>query len=267
MKPIVVDLTGLGAQFGLTSENIDMLTEMCVKSVTAAVFANWEALAKKELSSTASQYIGGLHEVNKGRFANQIVLTGVLPNMLEKGASAFDMKEGFKRSDKVKYTLPVYNSNGMKVKDGGDWFLTIPFRIGTPGTLGQAGFSSEMPNEVYNLMRKRGSGVALKANEIPSPYDVPKSREAIMNEKGQTLYKEYQHKSSIYEGVTKRTAQYGKTTQNTYGSFRRAGENSDAMSWMHKGLNAKWLSKKAVEETDVETIVENEVINFLEAIL
>lgn len=267
MKPIEIDLTGLSTQFGLTSANIDMLTETCVNAVTAAIYANWEALAKRELRSTSPEYISGLKKVDKGRFANQIVLTGVLPNMLEKGASAFDMKEGFKKSSKVKYTLPVYNSKGQKIKDGGDWFLTIPFRIGTPGTLGQAGFSSEMPSEVYNVMRKRTTNLSLKAPEIPSPYDVPKSRDAVTNESGQVLYSAYQHKNSIYEGMTKRTAQYSKTSQNTYGSFRRAGENSDSGAWVHKGLDAKWLSKKAVEQTDVDIIVENEVMDFLEAIL
>ena len=47
MKPIVIDLSGLQAQFGLTADTIDMLTETCVNAVTAAVYANWEALAKQ----------------------------------------------------------------------------------------------------------------------------------------------------------------------------------------------------------------------------
>jgi osmotically-inducible protein OsmY len=65
----------------------------------------------------------------------------------------------------------------------------------------------------------------------------------------------------------KRTAQYGKTTQNTYGTFRRAGANSDPLSWIHKGIRAYNLAQKAVDATDVETIVENEVTQFLETIL
>lgn len=265
MKPIEIDLTGLQAQFGLSAAVIDMLTETCVNAVTAVIFANWEALAKQKLHATLPEYTQHLIKVDKGRFAKQIILTGVLPNMIEQGASAFDLKEGFKKSQKVKYTIPVYNSKGKQVHKGGDWYLTIPFRLGTPGTLGQAGFTGEMPQEIHDVMKKK-SGGTLQASEIPSPYNVPQSRAAVM-ENGQILYGAYQHKNSIYEGLTKRTAQYAKTTQNTYGTFRRAGANSDPLSWIHKGIKAYNLAEQAVEKTDVETIVENEVTSYLETIL
>ena len=266
-KPIEIDLSGLQAQFGLSANVVDMITETCVNAVTAAVYANWEALAKRELKSTVPEYTQHLLKVDKGRFAKQIVLTGALPNMLEQGAPAFDIKEGFKKSQKVKYTIPVYNKHGKQVHKGGDWYLTIPFRIGTPGTLGQAGFTGEMPSAIHKIMKQRGAGPGLPKAEIPSPYDVPKSRDAILNEMGQVIYAAYQHKNSIYEGLTQRVAQYEKTTQNTYGTFRRAGANSDPLSWIHKGFKPLHLADKAVEKTDVETIVENEVTFYLENIL
>lgn len=267
MKPITIDLSGLEQQFGLAADQIDQLTETCINAVTAAVYANWEALAKQELHSTLPEYLQNLHKVDKGRFAKQIVLTGVLPTMIEQGASPFDMKEGFKRSQKVQYTVPVYNKKGNQVYAGGDWYLTIPFRIGTPGTLGQAGFTGQMPQEIYDIMRKRASRSPLTSREIPTPYDVPRSRQAIMDKQGQMLYDTYQHKNSIYEGLTKRTAPYARTTQNTYGTFRRAGKNSDPLSWINKGIKAYHLADKAVERTDVETIVENEVIQYLDQAL
>ncbi len=267
MRLIEIDLSGLQSQFGLAASEIDALTETCVNAVTASVYANWEALAKQRLKSTLPEYIQNLVKVDKGRFAKQIVLTGVLPNMVEQGASPFDMKEGFKKSKKVKYTIPVYNKKGMQIYKGGDWYLTIPFRIGIPGTLGQAGFSGEMPQEVYNVMKRRASGQGLKASEIPSPYDVPMSREAIANEKSGILYDAYKHKNSIYEGLMKRTAQYAKTTQNVYGTFRRAGAKSNPLSWIHTGIKAYNLAEEAVDRTDVDTIVENEVLDYLETVL
>ena len=266
MSPVIIDLSGLQAQFGLAASVIDTLTETCVNEVTAIIFQNWQSIARRELKGTAEEYTNHLIKVDKGRFAKQIVLTGVLPNMLEQGASAFDMKEGFKKSDKVKYTIPVYNAKGAQVYAGGDWYLTIPFRIGVPGTLGQAGFSGEMPHEIYDAMVHRASRSPLTAGEIPSPYDIPKSREAIM-QNGIIVYGKYQHKNSIYEGLTKRTAVYAKTTQNTYGTFRRAGTNSDPLAWIHKGLSPRGFAQKAIDATDVEGIVENEVTNYLEEIL
>lgn len=267
MNPITIDLSGLKGQFGIDDKTLDQLTETCVKAVTAAIYANWEALAKKKLKSTREEYIQNIIHVDKGRFNKQIILTGVVPNMVEQGASAFDIKDGFRKSPKVRYTIPVYGKKGNMLRSGGDWYLTIPFRIGVPGTLGQAGFTGQMPQEVYDIMRKRGNRIALRADEIPAPYNIPQSRAAIQATPKNPYYAQYTHKSSIYEGLTKRTAQYGKTTQNTYGTFRRAGANSDPLSWIHKGISAYRLADEAVKITDVDTIVENEVTTFLDTIL
>ena len=267
MNPITIDLSGLKGQFGIDDKTLDQLTETCVKAVTAAIYANWEALAKKKLKSTREEYIQNIIHVDKGRFNKQIILTGVVPNMVEQGASAFDIKEGFRKSPKVRYTIPVYGKKGNMLRPGGYWYLTIPFRIGVPGTLGQAGFTGQMPQEIYDIMRKRGNRIALRADEIPAPYNIPQSRAAIQATPQNPYYAQYTHKSSIYEGLTKRTAQYGKTTQNTYGTFRRAGANSDPLSWIHKGISAYRLADEAVKITDVDTIVENEVTTFLDTIL
>lgn len=266
-NPIIIDLSGLEAQFNLAASNIDKLTEICVQSVTTAIHANWQAIARKKLKSSLPEYIQNLHIVDKGRFAKQIILTGILPTMIESGADAFDMKEGFKNSKYVRYTVPVYNAKGGVVSAGGDWYLTIPFRHGTPGIVGQAGFANEMPQEIYDIMVRKASGSPLHKSEIPSPYDIPKSRAAILDEKGNTLFGEYQHKSSIFEGLTKRTAAYNKTTQNTYGTFRRAGKNSDPNSWIHRGIKAYNLAEEAIQMTDVDTIVENEVLTYLDSVL
>lgn len=266
-NPVLIDLSGLKQQFQLAADNMDKLTEICVQAVTTAIYTNWQALARQRLHSTLPEYLQHLLVVDKGRFAKQIILSGELPTMLESGADAFDMKEGFKKSSYVKYTVPVYNAKGGIVYPGGDWYLTIPFRQGTPGIVGQAGFANEMPQEIYDLMVHRPANNPLRASEIPEPYDVPKSRAAILDEKGNTLFAAYEHKHSIYEGLTKKTAAYNKTTQNTYISFRRAGENSDPDSWIHKGFKALHLADEAIQKTDVEGIVENEVLTYLDSIL
>ena len=267
MNPITIDLSGLKQQFPEVDDAmVDQLTETCVNAVSAAVYANWQALAKVTLHATLPEYVQNIIKVDKGRFEKEIVLTGILPNMLEQGASPFDIKEGFKKSKKVKYTIAKYNVKGKQIKAGGDWYLTIPFRIGVPGTLGQAGFSGQMPQEVYDVMQKKGLHT-LQASNIPSPYDVPQSRAAIAATPNNPYYAQYTHKNSIYEGLTRRTAQYAKTSQNTYGTFRRAGANSDPLSWIHKGFTPYDIAGKAVQKTDVDTIVENEVTSFLETVL
>lgn len=266
-SPINIDLTGLQSHFGITPTQLDQLTEVCVQAVTAAVYANWQDLAKQQLKSTLPEYLQNIILVDKGRFAKQIVLTGILPNMIEQGASVFDMKQGFKNSPHAKQIIPVYNAKNGQVRKAGGWYLTIPFRHGTPGIVGQAGFANEMPREVYDVMRKRASGVPLSRAEIPSPYDRRLVRQAIQATSDNPYFPAYQHKHSIYEGLQKFTGQYAKTTQNTYGTFRRASSNSDPNSWIHKGIKAYKLADEAVEKTDVQTIVENEISTFLQTIL
>lgn len=267
---INIDISGLKSQFlgQISDQQINDLTETCVQLVTQAIYAKWEALAKQELHSTLPEYLHNLNIVDKGRFSKQIILTGTLPEMVESGASPFDLKEGFKQSKYVKYTVPVYNARGKMVSPGGDWYLTIPFRQGTPGIVGQAGFANEMPQEIYAIMIHRAANSPLTKGEIPHPYDVPRSRAAIYDsESGKVLYGEYTHKASIYEGLVKKSAAYNKVIQNTYHSFRRAGANSDPLSWIHKGIKARDLAHKAVEQTDVEQIVENATLQFLDDIL
>ena len=245
-NPVDIDLSGLQAQLGLQPKTIDEMTELCVKAVTTAIYARWQSLAKKELHSTLPDYIQNLHV------------------MVESGADAFDLKEGFKKSKYVRYSVPIYNAKGKMISPGGDWYLTIPFRQGTPGVVGQAGFANEMPQEIYDLMIHRASGQGLTSSEIPSPYDVPRSRAAIKDDVGNVLYAEYVHKSSIYEGLMKKSAAYNKVVQNTYVSFRRAGEKSDPLSWIHKGIKAHNLAEKAIQQTDVDTIVQNQCMEFLD---
>ena len=81
------------------------------------------------------------------------------------------------------------------------------------------------------------------------------------------MFAEYKHKSSIFEGLTKRSAAYNKVVQNTYGTFRRASENSDPDSWIHRGIKAYNLAEQAIKQTDVDTIVENEVLMYLDNML
>lgn len=267
---INIDITGLKSQFlgQITDQQINDLTETCVNVVTQAIFAKWEALAKNELHSTLPEYLHNLNIIDKGRFAKQIILTGTLPEMVESGASPFDMKEYFKKSKYVKYTVPVYNAKGKMVYPGGDWYLTIPFRHGTPGIVGQAGFANEMPQEIYALMVHRAANNPLTKGEIPSPYDVPRSRAAIFDaQTGKVVYGEYTHKASIYEGLTKFQAAYNKVIQNKYGTFRRAGANSDPLAFIHKGIQARELAQKAVAAVDTEQIVENTVYQFLDDII
>lgn len=250
MIPVEIDISNLVNKFQLSSNVAEDILQACVEEVAGEIYLNWVNQAKQSLFSTRTQYVNGLLRLDKGRFEKAIVLTGKLNNMIESGASPFDIKMGFMKSQKVRYTA------------AGKWYLTVPFRFGVPGTLGQAGFSNELPDEVYKVLKKDGQ---LNKKNIPSPFDLPRSRQAI--KQGKIYYPAYQHKSSIFQGVVQQQAAYDKAVQNTYKSFRRAGENSDPNSWIHSGIKAYKLADKAVNNTDISTIVSNKALEMLDNIL
>lgn len=254
--PIVIDLSGLEAQFNLPYKTVDVIVEAAVTNVRNEIYLNWIQQAKLKLNSTRTDYTNSLLLLDKGRFTKSIVLVGKFNNMLEQGATAWDMKNGFAQSSKRKFS-----------KDG-KWYITIPFRIGAPGTIGEnSAFSGVMPDDIHSLLLNRAAGSGLKKSELPSPYDNTKTRARINATKNSVGYASYTHKTPIYQGLQKLTGAYANTTQNTYGSFRRAGENSDPNSWIHKSIKAYNLADAAIKNTDVDKLANNTAMAILNDIL
>lgn len=252
---IQLNIDDLIEEFNLPSNTADVIVVNAVDAVTQEIYRNWSLQAQKELKSTRQEYINGLEAIVSNKFSRIIRLNGQFNNMIEKGASAFDMKEGFRKSKHVKFSTKI-DKNGQLISS---WYLTIPFRHGVPTTIGEnPAFSNIMPKEIYALVKRKPSNQGLKKSEIPSPYDIPSSRAVIQIPKASDI-PEYVHKSSIYQGMQKKTGVYGQVMQNTYISFRRVGEKSDENSWIHRGLKAHNFLQKAIASTDVDLIVENSI--------
>lgn len=256
---IDVNIDDLIEEFNLPKNTGDFIVASCVDVVTQEIYRNWQLEATNALKSTRNEYINNLQIINESKYSKTILLTGKLPNMIESGASAFDMKDGFKKSGKVKYSVRTDKQGNVKVS----WYLTIPFRQGTPGIVGEnTAFTSIMPQEIYSIVKKFSAKQSLSKGAIPSPHNIPQSRKEIVLPT--KVFPEYTHKSSIYEGLGKKSAAYGKSIQNYYMSFRRVGENSDPNSWIHRGIQAHNLMKKAIVNTDVQTVIDNNVDKILE---
>jgi hypothetical protein len=260
MKPLQIrfDLRDVIEEYQISKQQGQEMLQSVVQAVTLEVYRNWTEAAKRQLHQSKFQYLSSLQVVDLGKTTKAIVLNGKLPNMIEDGVSAFDLKKGFMKSKNIKFN-----------KNGG-WYLTIPFRFGTPGITGESAvFSSIMPEEIYNIIRgkegtmtKFGGGKSpaspLGLKEIPSPYNELGRRAAATGEMG-NKWAEYVHKTSIYAGMVKDTSAYEKTKQNSYNSFRRAGENSDPNSWIHTGIKAYNLADAAIQATNVRVVVDNAV--------
>jgi len=104
-----------------------------LSDIMAQARAKWLKLAGERLHSTQQAYlqgtngVGGLGAARVYKRTASLSLTGVFPNMLENGASAFDMHEGMLGSGKA------------KVSKDGNRYRAIPMRQQTPGTVGVGG--------------------------------------------------------------------------------------------------------------------------------
>jgi len=266
LPPVEINLGALAEEFQLTSQQFRDLNEYVVHEVTAEVARNWDNVARQGLNSTRDLYRRSLVVGDEGPFVGYVMLTGQLPNMIEGGASAWDMKIGFSQSNKVKYNKK------------GEWYLTIPFRWATPSALGEnSAFSGVLPVSVYKAIRKTSTaartsiqgissrGTGLQFNEIPAQHRAPKSRAAFSDLKTKTTFAKYRHKTSLYQGIVRSQKTYEKATQGQYTSFRRVSKNSSPLSWIHRGLMAKNFAQQGLNDTNIEYIVDKSVDDYLAA--
>lgn len=255
-----VDLRDIFDEFNLLQSQQKEMTKQVLDDVTGEVMRNWKKAAASKLKSSRTEYLNSIIWLKDTPSANIIALVGKLPNMIESGAQPFDMKEGFMRSTKIKQ------------KKGGGWYLTIPFRWNTPGSIGENG-ANVMSQEVYKLARGLKSrksapggskpGQMLSSGSLPPSAQKLGSRKAVSNAITGQHFPSYQHKSPLAAGIQRNEKTYEKATQSTYNSFRRVSDKSDANSWIHTGIEAGNFAEQAFAATDFNTLVNNSIDSYL----
>lgn len=259
-----IDVGEIANEFQLGRNETEAMAKKVVDDVTRLLIHNIRSMAIKQLKQTRNEYLRSLKWVDKGKLRNAVVLMGTLPNMIESGAGAYDIKKGFEKSNKVKYS-----------KDG-NWYLTIPFRYATPNALGENPvFTAVLPQAVYNAIKSnvgksktsiqgnKTSGGGLKGNDIPSEFSGLGRRAEIVDETSGRKWEQYQHKTNVYEGITRASKKYQEATQSQFVSFRRAGAKSDPMSWIHKGIKAHDFFGKSLVKSNMNVQVDNSIDEFL----
>lgn len=206
----------------------DEVVEFALSKLQTELVRVWGSLARDSLKAARKEYISSLEADDKGKFVKGIILRGWLPNAIEDGIGPFDMKAGFEGSSKKK-TYP------------GGWYLTIPKRHGTPGTVS---FDSVLPKEVYKSIYA-----------VPEEYKVKTVRQRIYDQ-GKLLYDQYESKSNIFDGL-KRINRLGGGSQ--YVTFRRVSSKSDPESWIHSGIQARHFMEQALSNMNLEAELNNAV--------
>lgn len=257
MVTVFIDTSSLADSFNLNERQVADLIDYTVKEITERFATEWQNEANRTLKTSRQEYVNSIIVVDEGFAKGSVMLLGDHANSVENGYDAFDMKPGLLAGPHAKTS-----------KDG-DKYNIIPFSVGTPGALEENFNGGIMPKEVYEVIKDKkaenpisGGGRAsapLKVEEIPDQFREPQVKSVKLPEsKG---FKEYQHKSSIYQGLRK--VEDPITGQNRYQSFRVVSSKSDPMSWMHPGLEARKIGDKTLEHFNIPSETGRAIDKFL----
>lgn len=248
MIPVFVDVSDFVEQSALTPEETSAFVTLLLHKLEQEFREKWMDQVEQNLHSTRAEYMKAMFTDHPN---DNTVVMGVtarespLAVMLELGADAFDEKVGFMHSSK------------RTLKRGGGWYLTVPFRHGVPTTLRER-FTSVMPVSVYMLAR-RAAGRPLALRQLPASQQVKTVRPEIRTAGGK-VYPAYQRKTARYEGLVR--VPHVPERHGGYFTFRRVSDLSDQNSWIHPGLVPRNLLGKALNETDVSSVVRRARIDF-----
>ena len=256
MIPIHLDLSEIVEEFSLTGEQGQQLGGEIINRIVVEYTNKWENLVNKGLKQTRNLYKKAMYV---DRISDTEVVFGLQPGedglalSIEEGKPPFDEKPFFKRSPKVKQKL-----------DGG-WYLTVPFRYATPGAVAESDiFQKKLPKEIYDIA-KNNNGKPIKNSQLPTQYQQLGVRKAIQGVNG--VIPEYIHKSPKFQGLVRvDISSTDKEKRGGYFTFRRVSNNSDILSWIHPGFESKKFMDKALESSQIETVVDMAIDNFLSQI-
>jgi hypothetical protein len=244
LVPFTINVSPLVQQYSLSRDQVDTMLDNVVKGITARYAQTLEVTVQNSLHSTRQIFCNSIKVIDTGRLMGQVMIdySNKLVEKLEEGSAPFDMKSSLLSSPKA------------KVSKNGTRYITVPFRQGVPGTIGDStAFSGTMPEDVYAVAKKMQSKQSLSFNDLPKDYQQLKSREKI--ESGDTLFEKYVHKSPIYQGLTKTTDTV--TNQNSYHTFRRISEKSNPNAFIHPGFQAHDFMGKTLQNFQIDKIAGN----------
>ena len=256
MVPLSIDITEIVEEFALTATQSKNLGSEIIDRVVWEYMYQWENLVNKGLKKTRSLYKRAMYVERVNELE---VVFGLQPGQdglalaLEEGKPPFDEKPFFAQSEKRKQTLE------------GGWYVTVPFRYATPGTVAESMmFQGVLPKEIYNIA-KGNDGRPITQAQLPPQYAVPGVRKEIKTASG--VIPEYVHKSPKFQGLVKLDiASTPNEKRSGYFTFRRVSNNSEPLSWMHPGFEARKFMEKAIDEAQIEEVAEMVLDNFLSQI-
>ena len=251
IPPIKIDISDFVKQWQLTAEESDMFVYSVLDEIGVRFADQWRNEAGKVLKQTKQQYQRAIYIQKPDPQTLIVGLAGWLPNAVEQGLEPFDMKPGFRESNKKKY------------KKNGGWYVTVPFRFATSEALGESTvFANVMPGKVYEVAKTvlKDRQAVLSVTQLPDEFRIKGVRPEVMNKQTGQVFKAYEHKDSIYEGMKN----MGGQGHSQYMTFRRVSDLSDPLAWIHTGIRPANLLEKTLQNFPIASIVAQVKSDFLE---
>jgi hypothetical protein len=230
--------------------------EGTLRQICEAARDFWITRAGQELTSGRRDYLNGIQPVMVSGSVGTIALVGTLANMIEEGASAFDM-----RTTMLGAGVPVVEvGSGMKGKHQnakGGFYRAIPFRHQTPESSGQGGgapMGSQFGDHpLVNDALALGKAIHKAAKKLDPTTGMPgePTQWGGRLPAGMAPRLKAHHVTDIFAGMVKVEKQYEKSKQSTYVTFRTISTTSGHPdSWMHPGIEAEHLADEVSDFID-----------------
>jgi hypothetical protein len=265
---IQVDLQSLVPHSLLALLGPEFVTTV-LDDVATAARAKWIRLAQQQLGSSKRDYINGIQPISGSGNERVIVLVGQLPNMIEQGVEAWDLR-----------TTLLGGGKGKTSRDG-HRYRAIPFRHGTPGSKGQAGTpmgarygpqggqslawasagrmdkgqAAAMGRAIHSAAKRLRAGERLGHDTLSGRTVVDLGR-GKARQRLQVPKLAPWHKTDIFAGMQRTPKKYQTATQSQYTTFRTISE-ANPTGWIHPGIQARNLHQEV--ERHVETIMSRTV--------
>ena len=200
---------------------------------------------REPLKRPSGAYARSIRVHRNGSFDYEISSDAKIAELIENGAEELDMKK----------THPY--GPRSRVSKKGIPYLIVPFRWGTPKTVG---FKNVMPEAVYNMVKNkkqfRPSRVTVSADKADAAHTTPNAR-SPSKMVGRAKYKWGARLSGIgyvdhrrhVEGMVSMEGQVegGKKRASGYFTFRVISANSPQSSWVKPAMPARHVTKAVAE--------------------
>lgn len=233
---------------------LESLNEGAVQAVLAnvadAARNEWIKIAGAELSTSRRDYLNGIQPVEMKPGMATITLVGKLPNLIEQGMPATDMRDTL-LGPNVPVVPPKSGRRGKHKDSKGGYYRSIPFRHGTPSSGGAVGQPMGKPysgHEAVADAKKLGQRVYAAAKKLAPSKSTPYGRTMYGGRLPEGLAPKLRphHATDIYAGMIREQKTYERATQSQYMTFRTISTRN-TNGWLRPATPGRMYSEQVRE--------------------